>query len=45
MRFKQEILYSDGGEALANFAQRSCGCSIPASVQGQVMWVCAARFW
>jgi len=32
----EEILYCEGGEALAQVAQRSCGCPIPVSVQGQV---------
>jgi len=26
------------GEALAQVAQRSCGCPLPGSVQGQVGW-------
>jgi len=28
----------EGGEALAQVAQRSCGCPLPGSVQGQVGW-------
>ena len=28
----------EGGEGLAQVAQRSCGCSIPGNVQGQVRW-------
>jgi len=36
MEYKKEILYSEGGEALAQVAQRSCGCPLPGSVQGQV---------
>jgi len=35
MRYKEEILYSEGGEALERVAQRSCGCPLPESVQGQ----------
>ena len=31
-------LYCEGGEALAQVAQRSCGCPLPGSVQGQVGW-------
>ena len=31
----EEILYSEGGEALAQVAQRSCGRPLPGSVQGQ----------
>jgi len=27
-------------EALAQVAQRSCGCPLPGSVQGQVGWSC-----
>ncbi|NXH63816.1 UBP25 hydrolase, partial [Rhabdornis inornatus] len=36
--YQEEILYSQSGEALAQVAQRSCGCPIPGSVQGQVGW-------
>jgi len=32
------FFYSEGGEALAQVAQRSCGCPLPGSVQGQVGW-------
>jgi len=35
---KEEILYNEGGEALEQVAQRSCGCPLPGSVQGQVGW-------
>jgi len=38
IRHKEEILHCEGGEALAQVAQRSCGCSLPGSVQGQVGW-------
>ena len=31
-------LYSEGGEAVALVAQRSCGCPIPGGVQGQAGW-------
>jgi len=34
----KEILSYYGGEALAQVAQRSCGCPLPGSVQGQVGW-------
>jgi len=27
-RLKKEIFYHDGGEALAQVAQRSCGCTL-----------------
>jgi len=30
----------EGGEALEQVAQRSCGCPLPGSVQGQVGWGC-----
>ncbi|KAK4819096.1 LOW QUALITY PROTEIN: hypothetical protein QYF61_025355 [Mycteria americana] len=33
---KEEILHYEGGETLEQVAQRSCGCPIPGSVQGQV---------
>jgi len=35
MRYWEEILPHEGGEALAQVAQRSCGCSLPGSIQGQ----------
>ena len=38
MRRKEEVLRYEGGEALAQVAQRGCGCPIPGSVQGQVGW-------
>ena len=33
---KEQVLPCEGAEALAQGAQRSCGCPIPGSVQGQV---------
>jgi len=36
MRYWEEIRPHEGGEALAQVAQRSCGCPLPGSVQGQV---------
>jgi len=36
MRDKEEILYSEDGEALAQVAQRSCGFPLRGRVQGQV---------
>jgi len=36
--YKNEILWYEGGEALAQVAQRSYGCPLPGSVQGQVGW-------
>jgi len=38
IRYSEEILYSEGGKALAQVAQRSCGCPIPGGVQGQAGW-------
>jgi len=38
MRYKEEILLPEGAEALAQVAQRSCGCTLPGRVQGQVGW-------
>jgi len=38
MRYWEEILLHEGGEALAQVAQRSCGCPLPGRVQGQVGW-------
>lgn len=32
------MIYRVGGEALAQVVQRSCKCSIPGSIQGQVGW-------
>jgi len=34
----EEILHREGGEALGQVAQRSCGCPLPGSVQGQIGW-------
>ena len=38
--YKEEILYCEGGEALAQVAQKSWGWPFPGSVQGQVAWGC-----
>jgi len=35
---KRKKLFTEGGKALAQVAQRSCGCPLPGSVQGQVGW-------
>jgi len=35
---KEEILYHEGVDALAQVAQRSCCCPLTGSVQGQVGW-------
>jgi len=32
------MFYNEGGEALAQVAQRSCGCPLPGNIQGQVEW-------
>ena len=37
-RYWEEVLPHEGGEALAQVAQRSWGCSLPGRVQGQVGW-------
>jgi len=34
----EEIPYSEGGKALEQVAQRSCGCPIPGNIQDQVGW-------
>jgi len=36
MRHRIDMLYYEGGEALAQVAQRSSGCLLPGSVQGQI---------
>lgn len=33
---EEEIVYSEGGEALKQFAQRSCACPIPGGIQSQI---------
>jgi len=38
IRYEEEILHHEVGEALKQVAQRSCGCPLPESVQGQVGW-------
>jgi len=38
MRYWEEILPHEGGEALEQAAQRSCGCPLPGRVQGHVGW-------
>jgi len=35
-RFKKEIFYTEGGETLAQVAQRDGRCHIPGNVQSQV---------
>jgi len=39
MRYEEEILPLEGGETLAQVAQRSCGCPLPSRAQGQVGWI------
>ena len=34
----RKIIRYEGGEALEQAAQRSCGCPIPGNTQGQVGW-------
>jgi len=38
IRYKKEILHYESGEALEQVSQRSCGCSLPGNVQGQLGW-------
>ena len=38
IRYQEEILYSECGEALEQVDQTSCGCPIPGSVESQVGW-------
>ena len=38
MRYKEEILHYEGGEALEQVAKWSCGYPLPGTVQGQVGW-------
>jgi len=38
MRYKKEILHTEGSETLAQVAQQSCGCPLPGSVQDQAGW-------
>jgi len=38
IRYKEEILCCEGGEALEHVAQRNCEYPFPGSVQGQVGW-------
>ena len=35
---QEEILLSEGGEALGQVAQRTCGCPIPGGIRGQIGW-------
>ena len=37
-RLSQVEFCDEGGEALAQVAQRSCGCPLSGTVQGQVGW-------
>jgi len=34
----REILYYEGGEALEQVSQGSCGCPHPGSAPGQIVW-------
>jgi len=36
--YKEEIFYHEGGETLAQVAQRGGGCPMPGNIQGQVRW-------
>ena len=35
VKSKENVLYSEGAEAVAQVAQGGCGCPIPAGIQGQ----------
>ncbi|KAK4830544.1 hypothetical protein QYF61_011682 [Mycteria americana] len=37
-RYKEEIFYDEGGEALEQVSQRGCRCLIPGSIEGHVGW-------
>jgi len=39
------MLYCEDGKALAQAAQRSCGCLIPGSVQGQLDGTLSTLVW
>ena len=36
MRYKEEVFYNVGGEALEQVTQRGCRCLIPGNIQGRV---------
>jgi len=36
--YKEEMFYNEGGETLAQVAQRGGRCPIPGNIQGQVGW-------
>lgn len=38
IRYKEEIIHYEGGEVLAQVAQKSCGCHISGSAQDQAGW-------
>ena len=38
LEVRRKILHSEGGEALAQTVQGSCGCPVPGHVQGQAGW-------
>ena len=35
LAYEEEVFYAEGGEALAQVAQRGCGCPIPGDFQGE----------
>ena len=37
VRYQKEMFSSENGEAMAQDAQRSCGCAITGGIQGQVV--------
>ena len=38
IQIRQGKVFTEGGEALAQAAQRGCGCHIPGGVHSQVGW-------
>ena len=36
--YKEKVFYDQGGEALAQVAQRGGGCPVPGDIQGQAGW-------
>ena len=45
MRYWEEILHHEGGEALAQVAQRSCGCPLPGSVKARLDGALSNLVW
>jgi len=45
MRYKEEILSCEGGEALEQVAQRSCGCPVPAASKARLDGALSNLIW